>query len=73
MSLTSIPINYSFIHYIVLQSDETDAYSVLGARYEFIDIAGEPDEDMVFGKYEVMYYDRDLSDLLLVTPDSFAD
>ena len=61
------------IHYIVLQSDETDAYSVLGARHEFIDIAGEPDEDMVFGKYEVMYYDRDLSDLLLVTPDSFAD
>lgn len=49
------------IHYVVVQSDEDDLYSMGGVRSDFIKFAGEPDEDMVFGTYEVMYYERDLS------------
>lgn len=50
------------IHYVVIQSDPNDPYSELGLRDEFIGIAGDPDEDVVFGQYEILYYeDTDLS------------
>lgn len=49
------------IHYVVVQSDENDPYSVWGIRSDFIKFAGEPDEDKVFGIYEVLYYEQDLS------------
>ena len=57
------------IHYIVLLSDEDDAYAVDGERSDFIKIAGEPDEDRVFGIYEVMYYEDDLSEYLYILDD----
>ena len=53
--------NESGIHYVVLQSNEGDLYSAGGNRTDFLKFAGEPDEDMVFGIYEVMYYEQDLS------------
>ena len=49
------------IHYLVIQSDEGDLYSYDARRSDFIKFAGEPDEDVVFGIYEVLYYERDLS------------
>lgn len=51
----------SDIHYVVIPSNEDDLYSEGGKRSDFIKFAGEPDEDIVFGAYEVMYYERDLS------------
>ena len=50
-------------------SDEDDAYAVDGERSDFIKIAGEPDEDRVFGIYEVMYYEDDLSEYLYILDD----
>lgn len=51
------------IHYVVIQSDPNDPYSEFGLRDEFLRIAGEPDEDVVFGQYEILYYENtDLSE-----------
>lgn len=55
------------IHYVVVLSNEGDLYSDGGNRTDFIKFAGEPDEDMVFGMYEVMYYEQDLSQYYLGT------
>ena len=55
----------SDIHYLVIQSDPNDPYSEFGLRDEFLRIAHEPDEDVVFGQYEVLYYENaDLSDYI---------
>ena len=48
----------SDVHYVVVQSDENDPYSMFGVGSEFYRIAGKPDEDVVFGVYEVLYYEN---------------
>ena len=53
--------NESDIHYVVVLSNEGDLYADGGNRTDFTKFAGEPDEDRVFGIYEVMYYEQDLS------------
>lgn len=55
------------IHYIVLLSNEGDLYADGGNRTDFLKFAGEPDEDVVFGIYEVMYYEENLAQYCIRT------
>lgn len=50
------------IHYIIVNADDTQ--NVFCKKQWAVEILGTPQEDNIFGKYEILYWSKDISDYM---------
>ena len=50
------------IHYIIMNAD--DSQNAFCKKRQVIEILGIPQEENIFGKYEILYWNKDISDYI---------